>query len=102
MTCFNCGEVGHLTNRCPKVEEIRIFKASQLTRLQLKTQRARSAIIVGRRVTLLFNAQPTCSPSSDTVIYFSTNAQTASQREGGIASESLKDLKMQAVIESLR
>jgi hypothetical protein len=40
----------------PKIEEIRKLKAPQPTRLQPKTQRARSAIIVDRRVTLLFNA----------------------------------------------
>jgi hypothetical protein len=84
----------------PKAEEIKIFKASQPTRLQLKTQRTRSATMMDRWVTLLFNAA-THVLAPNTIIYFSTTAQPTSQREGGSASESLKDLKMQDVIESL-
>jgi hypothetical protein len=54
--CFNCGEVGHFTNKCPKIEDVRMFKAPYPITPQPKTQRASSATIVDRRVTLLFNA----------------------------------------------
>jgi hypothetical protein len=40
----------------PKTKEIKMFKAPQPHRLQPKTQRAKSATIMDRRVTLLFNA----------------------------------------------
>jgi hypothetical protein len=53
--CSNCGEVGHFANRCPKTEEIKMFKAPRPIRLETKTQRARSATIEDRKVTLLFN-----------------------------------------------
>jgi hypothetical protein len=57
MICFNCGERLAISPiDSPKTEEVRMFKAPQPTRQQPKTQRARSATIVDRRVTLLFNA----------------------------------------------
>jgi hypothetical protein len=90
MICFNCGEVSHYANRCPKIEEIRMFKAPNRPNCNPKSkgQEVLQLWIEGSLCSSM--PQPTCLPSSDTVIYFSTTTQPASRREGGSALGSLR------------
>jgi hypothetical protein len=62
----------------------------KLLQMQTKFEEIKSASTMDRRSLCSLMPQPTCLPSSYTVIYFSTTTQPASQRERGSASERLR------------
>jgi hypothetical protein len=87
---FNCGKVGHFTNRFPQDRGGQNVQSTPTNQTATQNPKGKRCYNCGEGSLCSSMPQSTCSPSSNTVIYFSTTTQPASQRKGEIASRRLR------------